>query len=121
MEHDDPVLWNLLDRAAALPLDQRKAFLDAACAGDPERRAQVEAVLAGAGGGKKPEPCAGGRTNVPDFPLSSGDGGRPPRTRVRYSGMSSSDSGVPCASSRTAFTARPPARPSPRVRDRRRP
>src|SRR5258706_10059316 len=34
--------------------------------------------------------------------MSSGDGGRPPRTRRRYSGISSSDEGVPWAIRRTA-------------------
>src|ERR1051325_279468 len=51
MEHpDDPVVWNLLDRAMALPAAERLAFLDAACADDPKRRAQVEALLSAADG-----------------------------------------------------------------------
>src|SRR3954471_19012157 len=34
--------------------------------------------------------------------MSSGEGGRPPRTRRRYSGISASDDGVPWAINRTA-------------------
>lgn len=45
-QQDDPVVWNILDRAASLPVERREAFLDTSCAGDPERRAQVEALLA---------------------------------------------------------------------------
>src|SRR4051812_46002540 len=33
--------------------------------------------------------------------MSSGEGVRPPRTSFRYSGMSASDAGVPCAIKRT--------------------
>ena len=38
---------------------------------------------------------------VPHLLDELGDGGRPPRTRRRYSGISSSDDGVPCAIRRT--------------------
>src|SRR5205809_3948217 len=36
--------------------------------------------------------------------MSSGEGGRPPRTSRRYSGISSSDEGVPWAINRTPVT-----------------
>ena len=45
-----PTTWDRLEavffEALELPADQRAAFLDRACAGDPELRAEVEAVLA---------------------------------------------------------------------------
>src|SRR5579863_1273004 len=40
--HDDAHLREILDQAAELPPKQRGAFLDGACAGDPELRAEVE-------------------------------------------------------------------------------
>ncbi len=36
---------NLLDKAIAIPASERPAFLDNACAGDPELRAEVESLL----------------------------------------------------------------------------
>jgi serine/threonine protein kinase/tetratricopeptide (TPR) repeat protein len=42
---DDPV-EALFDRASALPPEERAAFLDAACRGDPGLRAEVESLLA---------------------------------------------------------------------------
>jgi hypothetical protein len=36
----------LFDQAVALPADQRAAFLETACAGDPALRAEVESLLA---------------------------------------------------------------------------
>jgi tetratricopeptide (TPR) repeat protein len=41
----DPV-EALFDRAAALPCEEREAFLDAACHGDPALRAELESLLA---------------------------------------------------------------------------
>ncbi|HWM89328.1 MAG TPA: protein kinase [Thermoanaerobaculia bacterium] len=49
----DPERWQrieaLFDEALDLPAGERGAFLDEACAGDPELRAQVEAMLAADG------------------------------------------------------------------------
>ncbi len=36
----------LFDEAAELPTGERRAFLDAACPGDPDLRAEVEGLLA---------------------------------------------------------------------------
>jgi eukaryotic-like serine/threonine-protein kinase len=45
-EQDDPKLREILDSAADLPVEQRHAFLDEACGGDGELRAQVQSLLA---------------------------------------------------------------------------
>ena len=46
----DPERWRrietLLDEAFERPAGERRGFLDEACAGDPELRAQMEALLA---------------------------------------------------------------------------
>jgi WD40 repeat protein len=39
-------LWEVFDRAVTLPPGERAAFLDGACAADPEFRAEVESLLA---------------------------------------------------------------------------
>ena len=39
-------VWDLFDRAAALPPGERAPFLEGACAGDAELRAEVESLLA---------------------------------------------------------------------------
>src|SRR5262245_66299907 len=39
-------VWDAFDRAADLPPGERAAFLEEACAGDPELRAEVESLLA---------------------------------------------------------------------------
>jgi serine/threonine-protein kinase len=45
---DSPELDAILDQALDLPADERAAFLDEACRGRPELRAQVDHILAGA-------------------------------------------------------------------------
>src|SRR6267378_3022661 len=44
-ERDDPKLRQILDSAADLPVDQRQSFLDQACDGNHELRAQVRLLL----------------------------------------------------------------------------
>jgi serine/threonine protein kinase len=46
MEQDDPKLRQILDSAADLPADRRAAFLEQACGGDGNLKAQVETLLA---------------------------------------------------------------------------
>jgi WD40 repeat protein/predicted Ser/Thr protein kinase len=47
MSDEQPtLLWTLFDQAAELPSQQQRAFLDAACAGDPVLRARLENLLA---------------------------------------------------------------------------
>src|SRR5579864_3012619 len=43
--HGDAHLREILDHAAELPPKQRGAFLDSACAGNPELRSEVESLL----------------------------------------------------------------------------
>src|SRR5438067_9042913 len=83
-QQDDPVVWNLLDRAARLPEEQRKAYLDAACAGDPQRRASVEALLLAGGGGTVPaEHTADVVPRQPtDLPRGRGEAAAPPGEAV---------------------------------------
>src|SRR3974390_1037480 len=57
----------VFDQAVALPPADRAAFLEAACAGDPDLRAEVEGLLA----------CDA------DFPAGAGHGGLPPGPLVR--------------------------------------
>src|SRR5262245_50274029 len=73
-------VWDLFDRAAALPPDERAAFLDGACGGDAEIRAEVESLLAHdvesttehGGGNILRSPLVRGRRNPdrtsPEFP-----------------------------------------------------
>ena len=44
-DRDNPVLREVLDKAAELPPAQRAGFLDGACAGDQKLRAEVEVLL----------------------------------------------------------------------------
>jgi hypothetical protein len=72
---------HLFDQAVALPAAQRAAFLEAACAGDPALRAEVESLLAcdadlGEGEGLLKSPLA--RTLAPTAPA---DGEPPPAPR----------------------------------------
>lgn len=45
-QQDNPILREILDRAAELQPAQRSAFLDRSCAGDQEMRAEIESLLA---------------------------------------------------------------------------
>ena len=74
-EQDDPLLREILHRASELPLAQRNVFLDDACAGNPELRAEIETLLAaleGADGFLEEAtigpPATSALAAVPDFP-----------------------------------------------------
>jgi hypothetical protein len=79
-QSDDPV-EALFDRAVTLPLEERAAFLDAACRGNPGLRAEVESLLAH----DQPTQNSDGWLQSPlvrgSDSLTAGDGGCPPTGR----------------------------------------
>ena len=45
-EQDNPLLREILDQATELPPGERSAFLDSACNGNRQMRAEIESLLA---------------------------------------------------------------------------